>query len=341
MKLTILREALDAFEKATKIKAYLVDDMIQYAPPDVGKIIIQINVNDEDIFIEGEIKPNITDMNYAAVINQLNTNRDYKPVLITRYVTPLMADHLRDVDIQFIDTAGNVFLNYPPLYIFVKGNKVPKEFRPERQVRAFQPTGLQVLFALMCNPGLENAPMRQIAAKANVALGTVGWVMRDLRQLAFIIELGRRGRRLVKKEKLLERWVTAYPEKFRPKQLIGRYRAKEFNWWKNAKLNNYNAYWGGETAAAKLTNYLKPEIVTVYIGPKANKLLIDNRIRKDPAGDIELRRIFWNFEFEEPYHDFVHPILIYADLLATGDPRNIETANVIYEREFFRFIREN
>lgn len=55
---------------------------------------------------------------------------------------------------------------------------------------------------------------------------------------------------------------------------------------------NYNAYWGGETAAAKLTNYLKPEIATVYVGPTTNKLLIDNRIRKDPAGDIELRRIF-------------------------------------------------
>ena len=43
IKLTILRDALDAFEKTTKIKPDLVDDMIQYAPPDVEEIIIHIN----------------------------------------------------------------------------------------------------------------------------------------------------------------------------------------------------------------------------------------------------------------------------------------------------------
>jgi len=32
--------------------------------------------------------------------------------------------------------------------------------------------------------------------------------------------------------------------------------------------------------------------------------------------------------------------LIYADLLATGEARNSETARILYEKELDRFVRE-
>jgi hypothetical protein len=337
----ILRDAIDAFEKTTKFKAYVMDDMVQNTPPYLNDIALHIAMNNEDIFLKGTIEKNIAQVKYAAVVYQTRLLQDKNQILITRYVTPKMADTLRDMDIQFIDTAGNVFINNPPVYIFIKGNRLHEKRYLERPVRALQPTGLKVLFALLCNPGIENAPMRKIAEKANVALGTVDWVIKDLKKMAFIIDMGKRGRRLVNKKKLLERWVITYPEALRPKQLRGRYRAKRLDWWEMAELEKYNAYWGGETAAAKLTNYLKPKIATVYVGPKTARLIIDHRIKKDPEGDIELRNTFWNFEFNWAHSDLVHPILIYADLLATGDPRNIETAGIIYDRELIRFIRED
>ena len=49
---------------------------------------------------------------------------------------------------------------------------------------------------------------------------------------------------------------------------------------------------------------------------------------------------FWNFENND-YPGLTHPILIYADLLATGDPRNIETAKIIYEKDIVRYLRED
>jgi hypothetical protein len=49
-------------------------------------------------------------------------------------------------------------------------------------------------------------------------------------------------------------------------------------------------------------------------------------------------RKFWKFE-NHGYVDMVHPILVYADLLATGDPRNIETAKIIYEKDIVRYIQ--
>jgi hypothetical protein len=41
------------------------------------------------------------------------------------------------------------------------------------------------------------------------------------------------------------------------------------------------------------------------------------------------------------YEDLVHPILIYADLLATGNERNIETAKIIYDKHILELIRED
>ncbi len=79
-----------------------------------------------------------------------------------------------------------------------------------------------------------------------------------------LVDMGKLGRRLANKEKLIERWVTTYPELLRPKLVLGHYKAADRNWWKQMPLHNFQAYGGGEVAAAKLTKYLKPERVTVY-----------------------------------------------------------------------------
>jgi hypothetical protein len=59
---------------------------------------------------------------------------------------------------------------------------------------------------------------------------------------------------------------------------------------------------------------------------------VENRLRADPRGEIEVLDAFWNFEDEKDLPETVPPLLIYADLLATLDPRNIETAQMIYDK---------
>jgi len=49
-------------------------------------------------------------------------------------------------------------------------------------------------------------------------------------------------------------------------------------------------------------------------------------------------RKFWKFEPDWGYPNVTPPILIYADLLATADARNIETAKIIYDKEIARLI---
>ena len=334
----VLREVLEGLQKTTKLDVETQHNVI-YEPygPDAT---IRITWQNMEWYFAAEVKNTLTRAMLGGAIQQLRTYPE-KGLLVTRYVTPQMADLLKEMDIPFADAAGNAYINEPPLFIFIKGNKPVDKYRERASIRAFQPTGLQVVFALLCNPGLENAPFREIAEIADVALGTVGWVIRDLKQMGHLIDMGKRGRRLIRKEKLLNRWVTTYPDQLRPKKLLAHYRATDVDWWKNTKLAAFQAYWGGEIAATILTKYLKPQIVTIYTRQPLGELLLKNKIKKDPNGDIEILKAFWKFEYNWPYRNLVHPLLIYADLLATGDTRNIETAEIIYEQNLTGFIRED
>jgi hypothetical protein len=69
--------------------------------------------------------------------------------------------------------------------------------------------------------------------------------------------------------------------------------------------------------------------------------VLKNRLRKAEQGNVEILTLYWNFKYELADRDIVPPILVYADLMATGDHRNIETAAIIYEKYIGRFIREN
>ena len=181
-----------------------------------------------------EIKTRLTQATLGMAVHQLE-RFPQKGLIVTDYVNPKMAERLKAMDMPFLDVAGNAYLNEPPVYVYIKGNKPVEKPHRKPPTRAFQPTGLKVLFALLCHPRLENAPYRDIAKAAGVALGTVGWVITDLKELGYLVDMGKRGRRLTNKEKLIERWVTTYPELLRPKLVLGRYRAVEHDWWKQAR----------------------------------------------------------------------------------------------------------
>ncbi len=333
----ILKTAMDAFERQTGITLELLKE---------GPEKKKLRLNTQGTTAELEVM--VLEGGVLAVNGMLVLYRRLQDlerhIMVLQQVTADKADELRKDGIQFIDTAGNGYVNQPPIYLFVKGNKTPGVVKVAKVNRVFKQTGLRVLYALLCNPGLENETYRTIAAKTNVALGMVNWVFKDLNELGFLMEKGTGRTRqvwLIQKEKLLERWVTAYAEQLRPKLVLGHYRGTE-GWWHNAQLKPEQALWGGETAAAKLTGYLKPQEITLYVdkeNPAA--VLIPNRLKKDPTGDVELVARFWQTETIAPQGDRVHPILVYADLMATGNQRNIETARMIYDQHIVQFIREN
>ncbi len=346
----LLRLAIEAVYRETGLRL-LVEDELEKVGQLYGAIIKVEGY--KQLRFAVEIKAWLQQAHLGGVINNIQ-QFPLRGMLVADYVTPKMAEELRKREIPFIDTVGNAYINAEPLFVLVKGNKRTKDYKGNRprdtRGRAFQPTGLKVLYAFLTNPGLLNKPYRDIANITGVALGTVGWVINDLKQGRYLVEYGRHERRLKNIKKLLDKWVDAYLEKLRPKLYVGTF-ATDGNYWfldVDEGIVEYGARWGGETAAAKLTGHLKPEITTIYL-PKDgnNKFLAEHRFRKDPNGNIEVYKAFWDiddFRFELDRFDLtdiVHPLIIYADLLATGDPRNLETARIIYDKELTRLIRED
>ena len=262
-------------------------------------------------------------------------------LLVTDYVTPQLAETLRERGVAFLDTAGNAYINHPPLLIWVKGQRPAEKPKAEfMEGRAFQTTGLKVVFALLCQPELVHRPYRKIAPIAGVARGTVGWVMADLVQGGFIVKL-RGQRRLRNRRRLLDIWIEAYARVLWPKLMLGRYRAPARDWWERVNVQDYGLQLGAEPAAAELDKYLRPGIATFYGEKIPGRFIADHQLRTDPKGDVELRERFWNFEYEWEWPALVPPVLIYADLLAVGDARCVEAAKRIYEVYLARFFEQD
>ncbi|MGM0552309.1 MAG: type IV toxin-antitoxin system AbiEi family antitoxin [Pseudomonadota bacterium] len=256
-------------------------------------------------------------------------------LILSEYVNPGMAERLRDMDIGFLDLAGNAYINAPPVYVFIKGNKRAAMEYPDPAPAAhaaFQGAGLRIVFALLCAPHLVSSTYREIAEAAGVSLGSASRTLHALRDQGFLLETGRRTRRLHNYPTLIERWTLAYPEQLRPKTFLGRYRAADPEWWQDAALEPYRAAWGGEVAAARLTSYLVPERISIHTRMAPAPLLAAFGLRKDPRGNIELHKSFWPPECNTDAPDLAPRLLAYAELLASGNERNIETARMLYEQ---------
>lgn len=334
----ILDDALAAFATATGLRAHLVTVEPKITATHRPDAIVRLGEAGRETTFTAEIKAVDRATTLAQVQAQLATFEG-PGLLVTPYLTPELANRCRQIELPFIDTAGNALLNAPGLYVFIKGEKRPDNMTPMGTQGGGTATALRVVFALLHRPDLLNAPYREIVDTAGVALGAVGWVFFDLEKRGYAAGGKRqRNRRLLETKRLIEEWVTNYPIKLRPKLNPRRFRAADPDWWKEAKLPE-GAYWGGEVAADRLTHYLKPATFTIYITPAPDtrrenlKTLIGaHRLRADPTGDIEILDTFWHFQDDPTRPDLVPPLLIYADLIATLDPRNLEVAKLVRER---------
>ena len=273
------------------------------------------------------------------MLQEQRNGHDTPGLLFAPYITHAIAQRCRELDIPFMDAAGNAYLRGPGLYVFIAGLKPDAEARGTTHVRGLATaTALRMAFGLLCRPELLNATYRDTAQATGVALGAVGQVFQDLRKRGYLAGGPRkRRRRLVEPVRLFEEWVTNYPTTLRPKLNPRRFRAPDPDWWKTADIDPLNAQWGGEVAAHRLTKQLKPATVTLYLPTDTKpgvltQLVARHKLRADPEGDIDVLERFWAFPPDPATPDVVPPILVYADLAATLDPRNREAAQRIRAR---------
>ncbi|GAA4368920.1 hypothetical protein GCM10023185_42100 [Hymenobacter saemangeumensis] len=257
-------------------------------------------------------------------------------VLAAPYIPDSLGKVLQRENIQYLDTAGNAYLHAADasLFILIGGQRQPA-IGKQVQHRAFQPAGVQLLYHLLSEPQLLQASYRAMAEQAQVALGSVSILLRGLQQLELLRdESGQR--RWTDPAQVLRRWVDAYGEVVRPRLTTQRYRwldpAVARQGWQALDLGPDMA-WGGEPAAHLLLNgYLLPEYFTLYTTAVRGDVIRRLRLVPDAAGKVEvLQPMATTLGHGRPQPQAVHPLLAYADLLLTADPRNREVAQLLHE----------
>ncbi|MEI8248015.1 MAG: type IV toxin-antitoxin system AbiEi family antitoxin [Lentisphaerota bacterium] len=274
-----------------------------------------------------ELKRALPKPQLLSVIRQCQA---HDSMLFTEYLTEAAARELAECGIEFADAAGNLFLKLPEHTFLIMNCKKANDINRERNSgRIFAPSGLKLIYILLTAPEMLKANYRILQAKSGVSLGSAGYIMADLKEHGLLLEIDGELR-FADKEKLAERWCLAYSEKLRGKLNIQRYSAGMDNFKDVQLLAGLPAAWGGEAAAYFLAGHLHPEIWSIYRWGNINKLIARTKLRPDPNGNIEILDAFWPEQGSAL--TTVHPLLIYADLIASGDSRNLETAMEIHQK---------
>jgi hypothetical protein len=278
-----------------------------------------------------------------AQLRQMTLEGKHPAMLVADYLTPQVAEALHARQQPFADAVGNAYLKAPGLFVYVTGRKPGVgEATVAKGDQALTNAGLKILFALICDPTLADAPYRTIAAAANVALGALPPVLAELRKKRHLLGTAKR-RRLNGTKRLLDEWALDYARKLRPTTLLATYTTPNFDRWRDWQLGDIPARWGGEPAAQILVRHLEPGILTVYAPQRVTRLNAEQRMvaagPTDAGRLVEIRKPFWGDTLRNDANPAtVPPAVVYADLLATGDGRCIETAQLVHEAYLARLF---
>ena len=257
-------------------------------------------------------------------------------LLVSAPLSQDMANRCRDIGLQFIDTAGNAYIDDGDgIYIHVSGRR-GDDWLQAPSNNTVTPALVRMMFAFLADPALFDAPYRDIALQARVSTGSIGKAFETL-EARGLIGTAAGGKRMIRTaERFLDEWASSYAGRLKPKLKKYRFSTEDLDKLLAWRPDTRSAMWGGEPAANILTQHLTPEECTIYVDMKDPHVLRDIvkefRLRADPNGAIDIVEMFWNADCFTGWFPTVPPHLVYADLMATHDSRNIAVARQIASR---------
>jgi len=271
-----------------------------------------------------------------AAANEMHSRK--KTFLMTKVIYPKIGEKLIEADINFVDAAGNMFINQNGIYLMRLGSKAKETEKSETKGRLFGETGLKLLFGILQHPDFINLSYREMADAVNISAASVTILLKEMLASKYLHEGNNKKRIVDNKLELLQRWAVAYNEILKPKIKIGEYTTKASNLLKTYKQimpQKWEGLWSGEAAANKYTNYLSPGKLSMFVTGKDKKWMSELKLLPvEENGTLEVFNFFWNrnhiiFNDIIRLPDAVPPLLIYAELITSNDGRNIETAQKI------------
>jgi hypothetical protein len=289
----------------------------------------------ENRFLIEEKRTHLTYAIADGAIAQMHRETRHPWILFAPYVAPPMARHLMERGIFFVDRAGNCHLAMGRDHIVQIEGRKPD--RMTKKVRGIGAAGYRALFAILAKPELLNAPVRTLAKAAGIGKTAAAETLRRLEEEG-AIGRGERERHLLRRDLILDRWLTGYETLLRPRLTLGTFRRPDpdpvaTEEWIERNLNGeINWAWGGGTAAMRLTGYYRGEGTLLYL--EAAPFDLQDRLQAIPArdGPLTVLRAPGPVALEGQAPRTVHPLLVYTDLLNAGAERARDAAHEIRQR---------
>lgn len=264
-------------------------------------------------------------------------------ILGQRHVTRAMGERYRAAGINYVDSGGNAWITRPGFYVSVEGRKPQARAEPgvDRPSRALRLSGLKVAFVLLVKPELLDAPLRELARASKVSLGACHGAVADLRAQKYVLETSTGRNELVGQERLFRTWVSRYVTDLYPKVEEERLSGPPPSWWLSHPTDwqEWDVQLGGEAAMTALGYGLRATTTTLYGDKPWNQARKGARLVRAGEVNVKLRQRFWATDAIGSSR-WVPSVLVYADALASGDSRQIEVAEQLWESdESLRRIR--
>jgi len=286
-----------------------------------GELTLTVNNQKKQMMVE--IKKDVKNHQMLNIIELNNQFENF--LLVAEKLYPKVKKELRENNINYMEANGNIYINKENFFLYIDTNKTAQN-QKEKGNRAFTKTGLKVVFHFLINTKLLNETQREIAERANVALGNIPLIINGLLENNFILKVNKNDYIINNYEELLNKWITEFEQTLKPTIFKKRFKFQNENYdWKTLKLDTNKTVWGGEPAGDIITNHLRPEIFTLYTKENAKDLMMNYRLLPDDEGNIWVYEKFWTTDFE----DIAPKELVYADLMINADKRSIETAKLI------------
>ena len=276
-----------------------------------------------------ETKRSLSSSNFARILIDLKKRREtenFPVILVTEHISDELAGKYLDEGINVLDKAGNCKISDGNLFISISGRK-SKNNDPGRKIKAMSDTEIRLTFHLLAKEGLVGETYRSISEVAGVSLGSIKNCMEDLTARGFIMNTDK-GRRLIRRDDLVELWQERFNEVVKPKLFIKSLSFRENgnrNIWKETALPQ-GMSWGGDCGANIIDGYLIPGAYEIYTSIPAASLIATGKVSNTP-GEIKVYSKFW----KEDDSRTAPLLIIYADLMGSGDARCIEAAQRLKE----------
>ncbi len=251
-------------------------------------------------------------------------------ILFAPYVSSGMGTYLAERGVNFIDAVGNCRIQLDDAYVAqVEGRKPPRRPVLQEGIRA---PGYQVLFALLARSALLGGTVREIAAAAGVGKTTAAKMIRRLREEQLITPADH-GHRLLRPDKLVDRWLIAYQDIVRPHLFAGSYRTADAD--PAALVNRIEGIleeqgiagvWSGGAALDRITGWYRGRSTVLHLPEIPSGIAPLLRALPAREGDLTVLRLPGPVAAAGIAFRTAHPLLVYTELATRGGERAREMA---------------